>query len=710
MSTPNIPLLPDYLPGKFIASYSNDENVDAIPQPDRLCTWCESIKELVKKELPGAQKEWKNGKYSRDSRVGVKLSFDKQPAGHEVALSARKGCHLCSLAWHSVQGHLERNRLGPEEMLQQKFYGIYMDVWYSSTWGEWHITLAFDLGFFTQPHPSYEDFKDGICLDFLKPGEPSSVSIAALPTSTAASATFQWLDEKLKECLSTHSECKAYSQNSTYLPTRVIDVGASTNTPSGKVYLVYPAIENRQGPYTTLSYCWGGEQNSSLTTANLQAYRDPLVGIDISTLPKTLQDAIVVTRRLGIRFLWVDSLCILQDDPTDWRREAATMCHVYQNSYLTIAALKSTTSAGGLFAARNPLVFQPGWLFEDAGGNAGAVYLHTQIDSIANSLMEAPLRKRAWVFQELALSPRIVYYADLMVYQCCIGAKSDMTCGDIREDGGNQFLQMFCSPTLCRQMPSSVLESRDHEHFVILWFYAIHFYTSANLTEPDDRQIAISGVIQSIGNRIGFRNIAGLWEPTFMYHLMWGNLQKGPRNGNAPSWSWFSMDGPIAYDESIDFVSKLDRYQTVASLCQTPAVRQEYDVGKRRTRLVGHAILSACPLRILSMVSPTSEKRDCDVVIDSLPPSPSPCIKDNEVHLDCESIPTDTSNLYFLPLLFGTSGSDPNICHQIGLIVERLSQEPDVYQRVGCILTYENDRKADRKADLERYRKTITLV
>lgn len=489
-------------------------------------------------------------------------------------------------------------------------------------------------------------------------------------------------------------------------------MGSCAETWTKRVHIVHPAIENLQGPYTTLSYCWGGAQNSSLKTTNLQKYKDPLFGIDITNLPKTLQDAILATRRLGIRFLWVDSLCIVQDDPDDWKREAATMCHVYQNSHLTIAALKSDSSAGGLFALRNPLVYQPCWLFDDADGNNGFASLNTQIQNyMPNTLMDSPLRKRAWVFQELALSPRIIYFGDLIVWQCRKSAQTEMRCGYINTEGGGYDLHLkaMVGLTLCKDMPLSVLDSEDHKEFVVIWAYAILFYTEANLTEPNDRQVALSGVIQSVADRTGFRNFAGLWEPTFIYHLMWFNVYKGVRNGNAPSWSWLSMDGAIAYDDNISFISKFEFFQGVASLCQILVVNEEYDVGRRRTRLVGKALLFACPLKIFSILGSTCEKRDFDVVVDSLPESPIPQSKYPEVHLDCGSIPPDISNLYFLPLLLGTFGGNNNMCHQIGLMIERLTQEPEVYQRVGC-LTYETDGKGERKANLERYRKTITLI
>jgi hypothetical protein len=124
------------------------------------------MKELIKENLARAHKEYKNGNYTRGESLGVKLSFEKHLTGHGVVLSARKGCHFCSMMWHSVQGHLERRGLKPETMLQQKFYGTFMDVSGSYLGEEMHTILLVDLGFYAQPHPSREDLRDGISLGF----------------------------------------------------------------------------------------------------------------------------------------------------------------------------------------------------------------------------------------------------------------------------------------------------------------------------------------------------------------------------------------------------------------------------------------------------------------------------------------------------------------------------------------------------------------
>ncbi|PMD24441.1 heterokaryon incompatibility [Hyaloscypha hepaticicola] len=101
--------------------------------------------------------------------------------------------------------------------------------------------------------------------------------------------------------------------------------------------------------YITLSYCWGGDVSSKTTKSNLNhRYKS----IEWSTLPQTIQDAITITRELGCRYIWIDALCIVQDDSVDWAREATTMSQVYENCILTISATKFETSISGFLQPR----------------------------------------------------------------------------------------------------------------------------------------------------------------------------------------------------------------------------------------------------------------------------------------------------------------------------------------------------------------------
>jgi hypothetical protein len=126
------------------------------------------------------------------------------------------------------------------------------------------------------------------------------------------------------------------------LPTRVVYVGDGSREP----YLYETSREDAL--YTALSHCWGGKKNIHLTTktADLEIRGE---SIPISTLPKTFADAVLLTRKLGIKYIWIDSLCIIQDDAEDWVRESARMAEVYQNAALTISADGAADGSQGLF-------------------------------------------------------------------------------------------------------------------------------------------------------------------------------------------------------------------------------------------------------------------------------------------------------------------------------------------------------------------------
>jgi hypothetical protein len=140
-----------------------------------------------------------------------------------------------------------------------------------------------------------------------------------------------------------HETCSRL-QTAGFTPTRLMQVA---DTSSELWFLRVPEEEalEVQG-YMTLSYRWGSSPFINLTSSNLQDLRR---GSSISTLPKTFQDAIQVTRSLGIKFLWIDALCILQDDEHDWRKESSVMYNVYQNSVCNIAAAASHSPTEGLF-------------------------------------------------------------------------------------------------------------------------------------------------------------------------------------------------------------------------------------------------------------------------------------------------------------------------------------------------------------------------
>lgn len=149
------------------------------------------------------------------------------------------------------------------------------------------------------------------------------------------------LSRGLDNCAKQHEKSCCIS-NAAPLPSRLLDVRST----SGEVHLVETRLlQTTIQRYNCLSHCWGTQQPLKTTQQN---YSQHLASISWDTIPKTFQDAIQLTRDLGVRYLWIDSLCIIQNNAEDWDRESANMCNIYGNSHLTIAVTPSRDCQGGL--------------------------------------------------------------------------------------------------------------------------------------------------------------------------------------------------------------------------------------------------------------------------------------------------------------------------------------------------------------------------
>ncbi len=239
--------------------------------------------------------------------------------------------------------------------------------------------------------------------------------------NTGSEAAFRLASTWLGECLENHELCLASSAGDPPLPHRVIDVGAIGSmaepclleTSSGQV-----------GKYMTLSHCWGGGTPIKTTSKNIQYHR---VEIKFADLPRTFHDAVQITRKFGCKYLWIDSLCIIQDDRKDWEVEATLMQQYYKHSFVTIAAVDGNNSNAGIFRDRNGLRNRPCELqFANIDGSSQQLYAYTnnmscelQRSSLSDSYKPSLLYSRAWVFQEQALSPRTLTYArDHISWRC----------------------------------------------------------------------------------------------------------------------------------------------------------------------------------------------------------------------------------------------------------------------------------------------------
>jgi hypothetical protein len=362
--------------------------------------------------------------------------------------------------------------------------------------------------------------------------------IAGRPVEGSANSSIvigrarKWLDE-----CDTHHSCKP---SKTLLPSRVIDVG---HLGSSQVRLWEPVPEGTTGEYISLSYCWGTSREFTTTRATIEERKK---GIIIADIPKTYQDAVKLTRELGIRYLWVDALCICQDEHADWERESAKMLSTYSNAYLTISASRAKESSEGFLGKRldRPLV---GLEYSRGGlqGKALAFSLPLREELHKNhyiTLPDEPLSKRAWGLQERVLSHRVLLYGtSQMFYECNEGYHGeDGLYVEGRHDCAHKGLK---------------LNERAKHNVLEKWYNLLWLYGPKQLSHASDKLPAISGIASLYAEGIGGGYLAGLWRDQLIEGLMWQSLSyRRVSEYRAPSWSWASGDGiPATSKQNIDY-------------------------------------------------------------------------------------------------------------------------------------------------------------
>jgi len=226
-------------------------------------------------------------------------------------------------------------------------------------------------------------------------------------TNVTVDGSLPQIQQWLQQCSSRHDRCRAVSarKREMFLPTRLVDVG--TTGGERPIHIIDSKEAGLKGnePYVTLSHCWGEIEILRLVDGNKPVLMNPEKGIEWAQLTKTFQDAIAVTRKLGVRYIWIDSLCIVQwtseSAHGDFATEGQLMHKVYRNSFCNIAAADSSNGNGGLFrsdAARDKIVPKAVELRREDEKGAGEWYI-LKGDYWAQHLLDRILYTRGWVFQ-----------------------------------------------------------------------------------------------------------------------------------------------------------------------------------------------------------------------------------------------------------------------------------------------------------------------
>jgi len=331
-------------------------------------------------------------------------------------------------------------------------------------------------------------------------------------------------------CQKSHIKCRQADQEQ--LPSRVLDVGKDGDS------IALREIGMTRGKYTALSHCWGGERPLTTTVASVKQHMDE---IPYSELPATFRDAVRITRLLGIKYLWIDSLCIIQDRFSDWEHESAKMHEYYKNSFVTIAASDSNNSFAGMLHRREVACVQlPGF---------GNVFVRRKIPTARYVYENSVLESRAWCLQERLLSTRVLHMARSdVLFECRTGHQRESSI-QIGDSVAMKEFYRFGPDRLKRELDDLEADPQSAEKAPELWYNLVQQYSRRSLTNPKDMLPAILGVAEQMKKYTGLTYMHGMWKEDMARGLLWSNDLRGHKKGSqqsgAPSWSWAAMTGYV---------------------------------------------------------------------------------------------------------------------------------------------------------------------
>jgi hypothetical protein len=454
-----------------------------------------------------------------------------------------------------------------------------------------------------------------------------------------------------------------------YYPPRLLRIK------KGSVILLDTTTSKPSGKYATLSYCWGRNPKHLTLKANrLDRFRQ---GIKVSELARTFRDGIAVAQTLGISLLWIDSLCILQSGPgaeADWQNHLNEMSTIYSNCWLNISADHGDSAEDGCFAARDPDCIKPCMIELPEGAAlslSGASPSDERVltlypdDFWVEMISNTPLFRRGWVHQERLLSPRILHFgAKQLSWECSQCRACETFPAGIPKDMGVKSVPFSTDEMRDPDIPQTL----EYQQW-LLWAHIVQAYSSASVTQPQDKLAAIAGIAKRLCGVSKTGYIAGLLEYSLPWSLCWfgtsANRIMSPFR--APSWSWASCDGTVS------FIS--ERGALEGELCSIDQISLEYvDSSNPYGQLkAGHLILSACVLQTHSArLTPTETNT-------SFVEFPAAALNEVSFYFDESSVVQDRADMV-LPILVYSQW------HIYGLILVPAGGAPPSWMRIGMFL------------------------
>lgn len=464
-------------------------------------------------------------------------------------ISARQGCRLCYAL----------KRFFREELasLKRVFENDAHELEFPFSFDPAARTIAFH-------HPN--DPTKSIVFDLVAyPGSTTWPVIRRKPpeVDVASNRSFKQANQWLQDCVKHHPSEFCPILKNTPLPKRVIDVSG-----------VYPRLHSSGGAsarYACLSYCWGTSwrEQSMTTSHNVDRHSNRII---FENLPQTIQDAIMITKRLNLRYIWIDRLCIVQDDEAQREKELEKMGAIFANAYVTISAATARSCEDGFLHERQvqsraytPPIKLPCY-------SPSGLRDHVMLFQRGSATTREPIHHRAWTLQEDLLSPRVLFYGDFeLVWACatCIKTISGIQ-AEICDTGETEMARL--RRLFAEGAATAEGVSQAGLNTMSLWQDLIREYSRRKLSRPDDKLPALSGLAVKFQRLIDGEYLAGLWSCWLPIHLLW-KITGPSRSGfdqyatgmwRAPSWSWLSMDSPVEVEvedkENFQILAKIEHY------------------------------------------------------------------------------------------------------------------------------------------------------
>ncbi|KAL5094838.1 hypothetical protein Trisim1_005569 [Trichoderma cf. simile WF8] len=487
---------------------------------------------------------------------------DVVPLLPSLAESADSGCGFCALLRNAMIWHFRKYPLArlPDDTVDITKIRHY--------WNSGLTAFTVHSTAFVRPKHrwDYLTFRASI-----RPGDPCATPFYPfsdfVPDSIISPAGIL----TLKKWVFGSSKEKA-ALKALYRPTRLIHVSGKGE--SSLIRLVesntHADMAEEPQPYLALSYCWGGKPPSLTTTKG--NYSHLKTSISYNALPKTYQDTIRIARALGVKYVWIDALCIIQDDVEDWEKESQVMAEIFRNSLVTLIPLRTTSSDEG-FLERNPSIKIPYHSTEwNLSGSFFLRHIPFSYQSAESALRGAPSwsdrplqletqasawHTRGWTFQEDMFAVRKLYIGQLMMHWDSLKPVNIIRTEDnIINDKQDR---------IDKAGPSIIHTStpwrgdRDYQG----WYEPMLEYSNKELTYQTDRLPAVSSYAKLIASKSGDTYLAGLWKKNLHRGLIWkihrrwrwtfcqlkGWLRRPPQY-IAPSWTWARIRSSVRWDNT----------------------------------------------------------------------------------------------------------------------------------------------------------------